>query len=313
MLSWVCGQLDYAVNSLGDVEFGNRKTSAWSGRAWCYGGKHDRILVRVGGADLFPASAYTHGDGFCIGVIASPIEALIKVTAHEVSHCEQSQRSVKSRRSYATHGNTAGSERNTDMYAGRVLKAFRAARATLLERWSVADASTKHKPSVVEKRATSAFALEQKWAAKMKRAKAALKRAKKKADYYRRNYPDGVYPEPPTTRTAATPKPATILKRKISKYITAELDAHDLRNCKLHVKVFGDDFVLTRPTDSIPSGDWWDGDDIEMREARGQAALGDVLEVRGYSRRDEQYWGDADIRIPATEAELDEYLRKNAV
>ena len=195
MLSWVCQELEYPRKFLTKAEFGNRTTSAWSGRAWCWSNE-GQILVRVGGDDRFPTEAKTHIGGFTIGLIADRLEALVKVTAHEVAHCEQTKRGSKSRRSYATHRNTAGSERNTDMHAGRVLTAFRERRTELVAGWSAAPTrKAKSKPSPVEQRANAAFNLEKKWESKLKRAKNALAKAQKKAAYYRKNYPDGVYPE----------------------------------------------------------------------------------------------------------------------
>lgn len=306
MVSWVCKELQYPRSHLVDVEFGNRTNCAFSGRAW--GNKlWGQILVRIGPADRFPVQSKTYRDSFTVGEIKDRMEALIEVTAHELAHCDNDRRGNKSRGRYEKTGNTGGSERLTDAMSKQVLKAFREKREELLEEWSKEPArkAKAKKVSPVEKRANNAFAKVKEWESKLKRAKTTLAKWKRKAKYYRDKYPDGEYPEP-VKRKPPTPKPETVLKRKISKYITMQLKDHDLGSCKIYVHVFGDDCELTRPSKDYE----WEGHDIELREARKQVVLGDVLEVRGYRRGDYgSFWGDADIEIPATEEALDVCLK----
>lgn len=304
MVSWVCRELEFPRKNLHGIEFGNRTNTAWSGRAWC--GPHGGyILVRIGPDSHFPTTAHVHRGGWTVGKVEDRIEALVKVTAHEVAHCDNSRRNNKSRGSYESHGNTAGSERLTDAMAKRVLEAFRENRDALVAEWEKPPTRQKAKPkSPVQKRAENAFAKESEWEKKLATAKRLLKKWKGKADYYRKTYPDGEYPEPPV-RGKPQPKPETLLKRKISRYITMAVEYADLQSCKLEVKVFGEGDVLTRPAPDYE----WEGFDVGMGEARKLAALSDVLEVRGYRRGDGEFWGDVDVTIPPTEDDLDACLK----
>lgn len=294
MLSWVCKELEFPVRQIKNVEFGNRKTCDWSGRAWSY----NRILVRIGPADRFPCHARVYRDGFSVGRIADRVEALVKVTAHEVAHLDNGERGNRSRE----RGGWGGSERYTDAAAKRVLEAFRENRDALVAEWEKPPkCKPKKEPGPVEKRALKAFSKEAEYEKKLASAKRLLAKWRKKANYYRKKYPDGDYPEPSTERAPANLSPETVLKRKISKYITMAIDYADLKNCKLWIKVFYPDEggeVLTRPS---PNHEW-NGFDIGIREARSLASLGDVLEVIGY--KNEERWGDADIEIPPTEDDL---------
>lgn len=189
--------------SLAAVEFGNRTNTAWSGWACCRGGRRDRIFVRIGGDNRFPTRAKTHRGGFTIGRIEDRLEALIKVTAHEVAHCEQAQRNVTSRQSYNNQGSTAGSEADTDRLAGSVLTAFREKRDELVAKWSTVPTRTPAaKKSPVQVRAEKAFTKEIEWKKKLAGAERLLKKWRNKAAYYRRTYPKGEYPKP-VIKTAA--------------------------------------------------------------------------------------------------------------
>jgi len=188
MLSWVCKEIDYPRLKLTGAEFGNRTNRAYSGRAWY----SHRILVRVGPESRFPCNTFVHGDGFSVGKLVDRIEALVKVTAHEVAHLDNERRGNNSRRGSDPWG---GSERYTDSMAKQVLIAFRKQRDELVAEWSAKPTRVaKPKISAVEKRANAAFEAEKRWEAKAKRAKTALAKAKKKAAYYRKKYPADMTP-----------------------------------------------------------------------------------------------------------------------
>lgn len=305
LVSWTCRELGYPRRSLKGIEFGNRTNAAWSGHGGGWS-DHGYILVRVGPESRFPTNTRVHRDGFSVGRIADRVEALVMVTAHEIAHCDAVRRGNKTRRSYRSHGNTVGSERYINGRAKQVLEAFREKRDELLAEWEKPPARQKAKPkSPVQKRAENAFAKEAEWERKLAQAKRLYAKWKRKADYYRKTYPDGEYPEPPK-RKAAEPKPETVLQRKISRYITMVVKDADLGSCQLEVHVFGDDQLLTRPSRDYE----WEGFQTDMRDTRKRAKLGDCLEVRGYRRPHGEYWEDVDVVIPADEETLDECLRR---
>lgn len=187
MLSWVCREVGCPRSTVRNAEFGNRTTSPYSGRAWDW---NKRILVRIGPDSMFPCHSFTHGDGFSVGNINDRIEALVKVTAHEVGHLDNDRRGNRSRRGVGW----GGSERYTDAIAKRVLEAFRENREKLLGEWGDQQKQEKPKQSAVEKKAKAAFAKEAEYEKKLERTKKLLAKWKKKANYYRKRYPDGEYP-----------------------------------------------------------------------------------------------------------------------
>lgn len=187
MLSWVCRELECPRKSIRRVEFGNRTTSTYSGRAWFNG----RILVRVGPAERFPTKARTHAHGtadeFSVGPIADRLEALVKVTAHEAAHIDNGRRGNLSRR--GGDRSWGGSERYTDVRAEKVLDAFRLKRDELVAEWSKQDSpSAKPAVSIVEKRAAHAAVMAAKWERKLKAARTKLAAWKRKVAYYDRRY-----------------------------------------------------------------------------------------------------------------------------
>ena len=180
MVSWVCKEIGYPRRLLSKIEFGNRQNTAWSGRAWPRGGE---ILVRIGPDNQFPAEARIHWDGFSIGQIHDRLDALVKVTAHEIAHCDNARRRNKSRRGKGT----GGSERYTDLITKQVLDAFRSQREQLVEAWTPLPVTLpSSKQTVVQKRAKNAYRKEKEWEAKRKQAETYLKKWRKKANYYRR-------------------------------------------------------------------------------------------------------------------------------
>ena len=297
MLSWVCKEIEYPRLKLRKIEFGNRTNCAYSGRAWSC----RDILVRVGPDSKFPCQARIHGDGFTVGTINDRLEALVKVTAHEVAHLDNARRGNSSRRA----GEWGGSERYTDVAAKRVLMAFREKRAELEAAWAANDKpkAVRAKKPKTQVRAENAFAKVAEWERKLKLAKTKLKQWQKKARYYEKNYPNGEYP------TDAKRKPGklgaeALLRRKISRYITIGVEHHGAKSCKLYFKTFGEGDRFTRQPNEE-----WAGYEATSREARAGAELGDVLEVSAYDRRDDYLMYQFEIGIPESETILDACLK----
>lgn len=310
MVSWVCRELEYPVRNLTGWYFRNKTKGAYSGRAHCHNTTRQRIVVSIGPETSYPTKDRTHRGVWSAGVLADRIEGLVFVTAHEIAHCDNVRRRNTSRRYAEAAGNYGGSEEYTDRRAKAVLDVFREQRELLLSKWgplAVEAESTKTESTVVARRAAKAFQKEAEWEKKLKAAEAGLRKWKRKADYYRKKYPDGAYPttrEKPKSRTL---KPEVELRRKINRYITLAVADAGISHNKLRVYVFGAEGSLTRPYQNYE----WEGDFYSMLEARKKACLGDRLEVNSYTRFDDALIDCDEIEIPPTVELLDYCLRES--
>lgn len=179
MLSWVCREVGYPLRRIRDVEFGNRQTAAYSGRAWY----SRRILVRVGPEPQFPKRETRPGTNY--KWLVDRTEALVVVTAHEVAHLLQ----YSDGRIHKLNDDRR-CERDARWQESRVLLAFRDARETLLAEWSdEPEVESKPKPaakSKQEKNAEKADAKLREWQRKLKLAQTKVRQYKAKVKRYER-------------------------------------------------------------------------------------------------------------------------------
>ncbi len=141
MISWCAKELDFPVRQLALAEFKNtRRRSgdslyvAWGGFARWRDARANykrSINVRIApNNDPFPRLTIKHHGGLQES-IADRVEALVKVTAHEIAHHEQHRRKTNTRR----YNRRGGSERSTNQLAFRCLRLFREQRDKLLMEW----------------------------------------------------------------------------------------------------------------------------------------------------------------------------------
>lgn len=165
------------------------------------------VRLRVGTARRFPTShrPARKGVGYLpVPPLASPIEALVYVAAHELRHLWQ-------------HDHTAGkvwgargqySERDADAYAIRMLRKWRREapplapakpRIRLLTADQVeAEETQARKLADRQKKHERTLAREKAWTTRLRRAQTALKKLKRQRSYYERA-------APPIARAAKTP------------------------------------------------------------------------------------------------------------
>src|SRR3990167_5099169 len=96
MVSWCCQEIELSPRCLKQAKFRNRATCAYSGHAWGH-----RIVVSIG-----PDSKYPVKEHKCPGYpgmsprVADRIEALVAITAHELTHVREfNRRGVRMRSS----------------------------------------------------------------------------------------------------------------------------------------------------------------------------------------------------------------------
>jgi hypothetical protein len=182
MVAWCCREIGLPPKTIRDAKFGN-KSSAWGGR----GGVH-RIYVGIGPDSAFPVEAFHYpgrtDDAFLGPRIEDRLEALVAVTAHELTHCQEHQHlnSLPMIRRLRRGWN---SERKTMHNERQVLGAFRRQRETLLAEWSLATPKhAKEKPSIQEQRAAKVEKALANWQRKLKLAQTKVKQYRRKARYY---------------------------------------------------------------------------------------------------------------------------------
>lgn len=179
MVSWCCREVDYPSTGL-CVRFGNSRRQ-WGGLAYL---GRNRIGVRVSQHDAdFPCRTRKHFTG-AQELIADRVEALVKVTAHEIAHLEAYRRRSRSRRG----GGGGGSEQLTDQVAFTVLRKFRRHRGELESWWRepVAERPTKRRTTAQERRAKIAEMRLAEWARRAKLAATKVRKYKRQVAYYQR-------------------------------------------------------------------------------------------------------------------------------
>lgn len=179
LVSWCCRQLDYPVRQLRAAEF-TKTRHAFCGRAW----SSRRILVRIGedtnidGAPRYPRERkYPDRKYAPTCTLQDRIEALIKVTAHELAHLSRWNDGVYRNR-----------EARVDGMAIAVLEKFRVDRDKLMEAWSEVPKhrEAKPKPSRQEQNAQRAAASLATWERKLKLARTKVAKYKKQVNRYER-------------------------------------------------------------------------------------------------------------------------------
>jgi alkyl hydroperoxide reductase subunit AhpF len=173
MAGWCCRQVGLPASKLRQAEFRNRTTRSYSGHAY-YGG---RVVCSIGPAHRFPLAPDTR-DGMAGEIIADRVEALVAITAHEVEHIHQFRTGKMNKIAGRVEAHTRAVE-------VRVLRAFRAARETLLAEWSVEPVRIeKPKASIKERRASKAADDLARWQRKLKLAQTKVRKLKVRVRYY---------------------------------------------------------------------------------------------------------------------------------
>ena len=177
MVAWCAKQVEYPVSKVREAQFRNRTRRSYSGHA--YGSR--RIVCSIGPASRFPLLPDSR-PGMSNEIVADREEALIAVTAHELTHLHQ----YLFRRDT---GKKRWSELDARWHEVKALREFRANRDALLAEWSKAPAAkvAKPKPSIVEKRAAKAAADLARWNKKLKLAQTKVRKLKTRVRYYERN------------------------------------------------------------------------------------------------------------------------------
>lgn len=177
LTSWCCKEVGYPVSRVRGVQFRNRTTGPYSGHA--YGTR--RICVSVGPASSFPTRPDTR-PGMSNEIMLDRLEVIVAVTAHELAHLLQ----YRDRRSVVLSA-ARKTEFDARWHEVRALRAFRAARETLLAEWSTPPAERPRSVvSVSDRRAAKVFADLERWQRKLKLAQTKIKKLKRRATYYER-------------------------------------------------------------------------------------------------------------------------------
>lgn len=183
MTAWCAKQINLPMRAVKRGHFGKRSRGSKNGRAWY----SMRFRVMIGPASEFPIAAYvypgrTH-ERYTLPALADREEALVEVTAHELTHlrCYLRWRTSGRIRKF-----DAGGELHSTHEGRRVLELFKANRAALLAEWSAARAEKPAKPaaSLQEKRAAKAAADLERWQRKLKLAQTKVRKCKRKVAYY---------------------------------------------------------------------------------------------------------------------------------
>jgi hypothetical protein len=172
MIRWCAKHVELPPKALRSAQFRRRTTCSYSG---C--GGSGRITVSIGPASKFPVEEHKVDGypGMCPR-IADPTEALVAITAHELTHVREMAKRVS----------RMLSERQTMYEERRLLRMFQEDRERLLAEWSEppAERPAKPKASVQEKRAAKAQAALANWQRKLRLAQTKVKQYKKRVRYY---------------------------------------------------------------------------------------------------------------------------------
>lgn len=183
MLAWCRKEIELPAKALRSARFRNRKTAVHSG---C--GGWGEIIVSIGPDSFFPTKEYKcPGYPGMAPAYADRVEALVAITAHELTHVRVHER-LRNKPMIRALRTGAHSERQTMYEMRRVLKLFQEQRGVLLAAWSAAPAEreNKPKPSIVEQRAAKVLDSLSRWQRKLKLAQTKVRGLKKKAGYYER-------------------------------------------------------------------------------------------------------------------------------
>ena len=181
MMAWSCKEIGLPVREVRQAQFGKRRRGAFNGHARTSG----LIRVVIGPNESFPTLPYLYpgrtSEAFLSPGYADAIEALIGVTAHELTHLRTyTQFRYKPMIRKLRRG--IHSERPTRFEERRVIETFRANRDALLAEWSAPPAAKprKPRPSRQEQNEAKARKLLAAWERKSKlaRTKVAIYRRK---------------------------------------------------------------------------------------------------------------------------------------
>lgn len=192
MVSWVCKQLDLPVLQVSRARFRNRKQGCWSG----LGGYGYGILVRIGPDSAFPVEPFHYPgrkrDVFLSPRIADRVEALVAITAHELTHVQDGMNECWHTRRARMRGSRRpkriyGGERRTMVEERRVLELFRENRENLLAQWNT-PVNRQSKPAMTraERNEVKARNGLESWERKLKLAKTKVAKYRTKVRRYER-------------------------------------------------------------------------------------------------------------------------------
>lgn len=157
MVGWICREYELPVARIREARFTNCQF-AFRGRA-CSSG---RILIRIGGESGYPLlrkyPGRVHAPSY---ILQDRVEALVKVTAHEIAHIERWEYETRHR------------EALIDGIALKVLAAFRRKRDDLITLWSDPPKGRPPKPKPLRRQINECRAREalSRWERKLKLAK----------------------------------------------------------------------------------------------------------------------------------------------
>ena len=178
MTAWCCKQVECKASYLKEAEFGKRSRGHFNGWASRSGG----IRVVIG-----PESSFPYKDGFYPGRsgeafrsadMNDQLEALIAVTAHEVTHI----------RDYVERPHRSGDERTTQREERLAVEAFRADRDRLVAKWSIEPQKAPAKPKKPRKQINAERAEKnlKTWERKLKLAETKVKKYRQQVGRYER-------------------------------------------------------------------------------------------------------------------------------
>lgn len=177
LTSWCCKQTGCKVRDIKIAEFRNRSYGACSGRAHLRIG---RVFIAIGPADNFPVKPSRYpgrtSDAFLSPPMKDRLDALVAVTAHEVTHI----------REWNTHCRRG--ERRTRLEERKAVAAFNEQRDKLIGQWMSPPPERKTKPTLTrqEKNEQRSRELLKNWERKLKMAENKVKKYRQKCRYYDR-------------------------------------------------------------------------------------------------------------------------------
>lgn len=198
MTGWCADQVGVPRSAIKKAEFGKRSHGSYNGRAWS---GTMRFRAVIGPESEFPTQGHVYrgrtSDAFRALPLTDRIEALVAITAHEVTHLreyhEHRQRQRKRNDLLRFVGGPQkivkrrGGERRTMFHERRVLELFRSQRDALLSEWNV---PPKDKPiptvSIVDRRADAASKALVAWQRKFKLAQTKIRKYRQRVQYYER-------------------------------------------------------------------------------------------------------------------------------
>ena len=133
LVAWVAKEIELPAKEIRQAAFSRTKTCAFRGRAWWSG----RIRVVIGPEQRYPVKPFLYpgrqSERYLSPHYADPLEALVGVTAHELTHLRDFMQRHRNGRTGRGPGET-----NTRAEERRVHALFVARKTELIALWSAA-------------------------------------------------------------------------------------------------------------------------------------------------------------------------------